>query len=97
VSRHGKSFRRAGSWLNASIIGIQFPVCIGIGYLWGKWLDDWLGTYPWLTGIFSLCGIAAGFLNLFRIAARTAQLEDEEARKAAETEGGDDGGNTPPS
>ena len=62
-----------------SIVGIQFPVAIAIGYFWGKWLDTHLGTYPWLTGVFTLFGIAAGFVNLFRIA---AAAEQDEARRS---------------
>ena len=76
-----KTMRQAKSWLNVSIVGLQFPVAIVIGYLWGKFLDNYLGTWPWLTLVFSLFGIAAGFINLFRI---TAQAARDEAREAAE-------------
>jgi len=91
MSTQGRKFRRASNWLNASIVGIQFPVCMALGYFSGKWLDTWLGTGPWLTGIFSLCGIAAGFLNLFRITARAAR-EEELMRQEEHLENGEDGG-----
>lgn len=77
----GRSLRSARSWLDVSIVGLQFPIAIVIGYLWGRWLDRHLGTWPWLTLLFSLFGVAAGFLNLFRIAAR-AEREEEEGREA---------------
>ena len=54
--------------VEASSIGWMFPIAIGIGYLIGHYLDKWLGTNPWLTGIFTLLGIIAAFRNLFRLA-----------------------------
>jgi ATP synthase protein I len=74
------------TWADLSIIGIQFPVAIVLGFLWGKTMDRWFGTWPWLTAVFSLFGIAAGFLNLFRM---TAQASREEERRREQ--GGDDG------
>jgi F0F1-type ATP synthase assembly protein I len=41
------------------------------------------GTTPWCTVVFSICGIAAGFVNLIRITAQAARAEEEEARRAA--------------
>jgi ATP synthase protein I len=49
-----------------STIGISLVAAIAIGLLIGYWLDRLLGTTPWLTMLFTLLGIAAGFLNLFR-------------------------------
>lgn len=67
-----------------SIIGIQFPVAIALGFFFGRWLDGMFGTEPWCMVVFSLCGVAAGFLNLFRITAQAERAEAEEARRAAE-------------
>jgi ATP synthase protein I len=49
-----------------STIGIALVAATAIGLLIGYGLDRWLGTRPWLTMLFTLFGIAAGFLNLFR-------------------------------
>jgi ATP synthase protein I len=54
--------------VEASSIGWMFPIAIGLGYLLGHYLDKWLGTDPWLTGICTLLGIIAAFRNLFRLA-----------------------------
>jgi ATP synthase protein I len=54
--------------MEASSIGWMFPIAIGLGYLCGHYLDQWLGTDPWMTGIFTLLGIIAAFRNLFRLA-----------------------------
>ncbi len=71
-----RTLRRASNWVDASIIGIQFPVAITLGFLWGRWMDRHLGTWPWLTGLFTLFGIIAGFVNLFRISAGAAEKEE---------------------
>lgn len=49
-----------------STIGVSLVAATAIGLAIGYGLDRWLGTSPWLTLIFTLFGIAAGFLNLFR-------------------------------
>ena len=77
--------RRARIWLDVSVIGIQFPVAIALGFFAGRWLDGQFGTEPWLMIVFSLCGIAAGFVNLFRITAQASRAEEQlNAQEAAE-------------
>ena len=46
--------------------GISLVAATAIGLLIGYGLDRLFGTAPWLTMMFALFGIAAGFLNLFR-------------------------------
>jgi ATP synthase protein I len=58
-----------GSWRelgNLASLGITLVVATAIGLAFGYQLDRWLGTSPWLTMIFLLLGIVAGFINLFR-------------------------------
>ncbi|MEJ2188692.1 MAG: AtpZ/AtpI family protein [Acidobacteriota bacterium] len=86
MAKRTKELRRARIWLDVSIVGIQFPVAIALGFFFGRWLDDQLGTAPWLMLIFSLFGIAAGFLNLFRITAKAGR--DEKLIDNMETEEG---------
>ena len=76
----GRGFRSATTWLNVSIVGIQFPVAIALGFFFGRWLDGSLGTTPWLTIVFSLFGIIAGFVNLFRITAQASRSEEDQLR-----------------
>lgn len=71
---------------DASSLGLAFPIAIGIGYLFGHWLDGVLTTSPWLTIVFSLFGIVAGFVNAFRIALRIGAEEDRDS-KSAEQDG----------
>ncbi len=85
MGRGKKQLRRARVWLDVSIVGIQFPVAIALGFFFGRWLDAHLGTHPWLTAIFSVFGIAAGFVNLFRITAQASRAEEQiDALEAAE-------------
>jgi len=49
-----------------STIGVSLVAATAIGLAIGYGLDRWLRTSPWMTMIFTLFGIAAGFLNLFR-------------------------------
>ena len=85
-----KKLRQASNWLNASIVGIQFPVAMAIGYFWGKWMDGIFGTEPWLTIIFSILGIIAGFVNLFRITLATGLQEEQLAKEDEDADGGSD-------
>jgi F0F1-type ATP synthase assembly protein I len=95
-ARRTSELRRARIWLDVSVIGIQFPVAIALGFFFGRWLDKSLGTAPWLTVVFSLFGIAAGFVNLFRITAQAGRAEEQIAKlEAAEKAADDDKPNDP--
>lgn len=48
-----------------STVGLTMVFATVIGLFVGLKLDAWLGTSPWLTGLFLLLGIIAGFRNLF--------------------------------
>lgn len=48
--------------------GITLASSVVVGFLIGQWIDHhWHLALPWGTIIFSLAGVAAGFINLFRI------------------------------
>ncbi len=47
-------------------IGIQFALSIFIGFGIGYWLDERFDTSPWLTIVWFLIGLAAGFKNVYR-------------------------------
>ncbi|PWJ47172.1 AtpZ/AtpI family protein [Faecalicatena contorta] len=48
-----------------SQIGITLAATILTGVLLGKFLDDLLGTTPWLLLVFSLLGVGAAIKSLF--------------------------------
>ncbi len=68
----------------AGTIGLHMVSGIVVGTLIGYFLDQWLATSPWLTGIFLLLGICAGFKNVYVDTKRliaTQKREEEEARQ----------------
>ncbi len=48
-----------------SSVGISMVASILIGMAMGYYLDQWLGTKPWMLLIFLGFGIASGFRNIF--------------------------------
>lgn len=55
----------------ASTVGINLVISTFIGFAIGYYLlDRFFNTFPWLTIIFTLLGIVAGFKYLFKIVAR---------------------------
>jgi ATP synthase protein I len=54
-------------------VGLTLVVATVIGLGAGYYLDQWLGTKPWLTLVGLGFGIAAGFLNLFRAVKKLQQ------------------------
>lgn len=50
----------------ASTVGLTLVISTFIGLFIGYNLDKFFNTKPWLTIIFLLFGIIAGFLNIFK-------------------------------
>ena len=48
-----------------STIGLAMALSIGIGAVFGYYLDGKFGTQPWFSFIFLGLGIAAAFRNLY--------------------------------
>lgn len=57
-------------WIEYSSLGLMFPASILSGFAIGYFLDKWLKTDPYLTVIFIIYGILAGFFNLFSVTGR---------------------------
>jgi ATP synthase protein I len=62
-----KEFKTKKSWIADSSIGMIFPASIAVGFLMGYFLDKLLKTQPYLMIVFTLYGIAAGFVNFVRM------------------------------
>ena len=63
-----------------STVGLTLVFATVIGLFIGLKLDKWLGTSPWLTALFLLIGIIAGFRNLFVYAKKSQQTLDDEKK-----------------
>jgi len=59
-------FVRAFSLL--SQMGITIIACIGVSIFLGRFLDNTLGTSPWLLIVFTFLGIAAALKSIFDFA-----------------------------
>jgi ATP synthase protein I len=53
-----------------SSVGLVLVCAIFIGYFFGVWLDKKLGTEPYLMLVFTILGIAGGFVEVFQMAAK---------------------------
>lgn len=53
-----------------STVGLSFVLAIVIGVWFGRLLDAWLGTSPWMFVLFFFLGLAAGILNVYRTTSR---------------------------
>jgi ATP synthase protein I len=72
-----KLLRMLGS---LSTVGITLVVATVIGYLIGHYLDGRYGTAPWLTLVFLLLGIAAGFKNLYDQTRRLMDVDNRDKK-----------------
>jgi ATP synthase protein I len=59
----GAPYRRLAE---LSSLGLMLPSSIAVGLAIGYIHDKLLGTHPWFLAIFTLLGIASGFLSLVR-------------------------------
>jgi ATP synthase protein I len=71
----GPELRRWRQIGNLASLGITLVASTAIGLAIGYQLDKWLKTSPWLTILFLLFGIAAGFVNLFRETRRAGEKD----------------------
>ena len=53
-------------YLRFSTVGLEMGLSVGLGFYFGKWLDEKFGTDPWLVLLFVFFGLGAGFLSLWR-------------------------------
>ena len=61
-----KDEKEAKAWYEAATLGFVFPIAIIVGFGVGYGLDRVFHTNPWCTIIFTVFGIAAAFVQLFR-------------------------------
>jgi ATP synthase protein I len=67
-----------------SSVGICMVASILIGMAMGYYLDQWLGTAPWMLLIFLGFGIASGFRNIIILTKR--ELKRQRTQDTAEQE-----------
>lgn len=77
-SGFGSAFGTAG------VIGFHLLSGILVGSFVGYWLDEWLGTGPWMKAIFFAIGVAAGFRNMYLDALLLLRKQDKKHGKSAD-------------
>ena len=76
----GVGGRRALDFGPFLTLGLQLALAVVVFFFLGRWLDQWLGTSPWLMMAGLAVGIAGGFIQFFRTAVALGKREDERAR-----------------
>lgn len=77
---------------HAGTIGLHMVSGIAVGTLIGYALDAWLETSPWLTGIFMVVGIVAGFKNVYVDTKKLVRSQEKEDRMRASSQDGNESG-----
>ena len=57
----------AGTYGIGLRVGVELVSALAVSVLIGWGLDAWLGTRPWMLGLFVLLGGAAGVANVWRL------------------------------
>jgi F0F1-type ATP synthase assembly protein I len=70
VDPAARQSRRMYEGLSASSAGLELGISVGLGALFGAWLDGKLGTEPWMLLVFLALGLIAGFRGVMRAVAR---------------------------
>jgi ATP synthase protein I len=65
--------------LSASSVGLELGISVLIGLLGGIWLDDKLGTEPWMMLLCLVVGLIAGFRGVLRAVDRSDRAAAREA------------------
>lgn len=79
--KHQPSSSRGNALGIAMRMGSEFVVAVLIGGAMGWYLDQWLGTTPFLLFLFLMFGFAAGTRNIIRLA---RQMEEKDKQPAPE-------------
>ncbi len=73
-------FKLPKEFIRASSIGLNLVLSTFVGLAIGYFLDRYFNTSPWLTVVFLVLGIVAGFRELWRFAKKEESGTDREDR-----------------
>ena len=62
-------------------LGLELALTVVICFFIGRWLDERLGTTPWLLIAGLALGTAGGFIHFFRTAMAIGKREDEQSKE----------------
>ncbi len=67
-----------------SAIGIEMAAAVAVGAFIGYWLDEKLGTEPWMFMFWVICGVIAGFRSLYRMSKKIMQEKADNEDKRSD-------------
>lgn len=67
--------------LEASVLGINFVLCILIGIALGYLIDRFIHSFPLFSIIFLMAGFAAGIKEIFRFIKKTEKAGGQDSNK----------------
>jgi F0F1-type ATP synthase assembly protein I len=70
-------------------VGIEFSLSVLLGLLGGRWVDEKLGTSPWLMIVGLLLGVSAALRSLIRTARQANHESQSRPRDAGDGHGND--------
>ena len=80
-----EKFKHSESMGIAYLMGVHLVSGVIVGIVIGYYLDKYFETKPWLTLVFLVLGIIAGYRNLFREMKRIQRIEAKaDARESEE-------------
>jgi F0F1-type ATP synthase assembly protein I len=69
---------------------LQLAITVVVCFFLGRWLDDALGTAPWLMLAGLALGVTGGMISFFRTVIALGKAEDqEEKQRRGESSGND--------
>lgn len=77
------SHSRSGPIGQALRLATEMAAALVVGAVIGWFLDEWLGTRPWLLLLFLALGMAAGTMNAYRVALRLQDVTDDNDENSA--------------
>src|SRR3982751_2778316 len=78
IAPAARTSKRAYNALSASSVGLELGIAVIVGLFAGMWLDNKLGTTPWLMLVLLVLGLVAGFRNVLRAVERAEQAAAKE-------------------
>src|SRR3989304_2410665 len=85
-NRENKDKGIFGELMRASTVGLNLVAATFVGLAIGYFLDKLFGTRPYLTIIFLILGIIAGFRELVRMAKRDNNKDKDDEKKGDRSE-----------
>lgn len=76
-----RAARRRQMALQMTALGLEFSAAVIGGLFVGYYLDEWLGTGPWLLLIGTLGGLATAVIRILALTKRFQRLRDDERER----------------